>query len=154
MRILKIKLATILRIAFLLAFVQPFSVAIQAQTVDDPEDLRKIRILLAQKASLEAEVKELNRQKDAWQRQAREWRKLYEAEKDRADVVIGAQVDALKQSNAQLRLAQETLRQQIARDKEYIDRLERRVSSLKRQRLIFGVVGFAAGTAVGSRINF
>ncbi len=120
----------------------------------DPSDAAAIRTLIAEKQALQKENTELTKQVSAWQEQAANWQKLYESEKQRADVVQGERIEQLRTAYIETDKANALLKQQIEFDKDYIGRLESRIKSLKRQRLYMGVVGFGAGVAVGGRIRF
>lgn len=136
------------------------SQAFLAQDID-PEDAEAVRRIIARANMLEAKAAEEKAQKEAWQESAANWKKLYEAEKDRADRVQGGRVDDLNDALAAEREAHSLTKRQVVvyeeqrkADKDYITRLERDNRSLKKQRWWFGVGGFVAGTLVGGRVNF
>jgi len=129
-----------------------FSVTVPAQI--SPADAAKIRTLIAEKAALEKEKAELTRQLTFWKDGAKNWESLFLAEKHRADNVQAERIEELRKATVELKISTAVLRQQVLSDRQYIERLEGRVKSLKRQRLYTGIIGFATGTAFGSRLNF
>lgn len=133
---------TSLLIAFCcLLFVVFLSSVAFSQTIT-PADAAKIRKLEADKESLERRLADTEASRDRWKKSAGDWKSLAQSETDRADRVQAGRID---NRGAQITV----LERQSARDKVEIDRLNRRISSLKRQRWIVGAVSFAGGAATG-----
>ena len=128
----------------------------QPATAQDitPEDLKQLREIIAERDFYKAKAEVEQKLKKHWIGIAADWEELAAKERDRADRVQGGRIKDLERALAASKIESAVLRNQITRDQVYIKKLERRINSLKTQRLLFGAVGFVAGTAFGSRIKF
>lgn len=141
----------------LLIILPAFSFA-QAQDIK-PDDAEAIRKIIAERNFYKSQAEENANQRDEWKRSSAEWKTLYESEKSRSDTVQEDRITELKtallakdNAIADLSKANELYKQQINTDKAYIDSLEARNKSLKRQRWYFAGVGLTIGLVGGSRI--
>ena len=135
------------------------SCAAFAQTTNEPDsgsvtlsvdDVKQLRKLAAEREFYKRSFEESERQSSEWRRSAENWRKLYEAEKDRADRVQEGRVTELQKAVA-------AFKDQAEADRQRLGELEFRIRKLKSQRKWWFAAGAAVGVAGGvqiARINF
>ena len=128
------------------------SISAFAQLTSD--DAKTIRTLIAERDFYKESAENAVEQKEAWKRQVDEWKKLYEAEKSRADVTQGSRIeelqkviDNLNRSNAELFRANQIYLEQSRIDLDRMKSQDSKIASLKSQRKWYFLAGAGTGFA-------
>lgn len=100
--------------------------------------------MLANQAVESARAAAAERDRDGWKEQAAEWKGLYAAERDRAELLKSAGGDRREAQEA-TRFAFSILQTQHEEDKGEINLLRQENSSLRKSRVAWGVKGAAVG---------
>lgn len=135
-----------------------FAIPAFAQLTSD--DAKTIRTLLAERDFYKQASEDATDQKEAWKRQVDEWKKLYEAEKSRADVTQGSRIeelqkviDNLNKANGELFRANQIYLEQSRIDLDRMKSQDSKIASLKSQRKWYFVAGAGAGFLGGRQLK-
>lgn len=118
------------------------------------EDIKQVRILIADREAQKKRADEAERQSKEWQKSAADWQKHSEAETYRADVVQETRIKKLTDANTSLGKANFEFRQQSVADRQKIGELEADNIKLRASRRIYFALGAAGGAAVGGFVGY
>lgn len=109
------------------------------------DDIKVVRQIIADREFQRQRAENAEAQVAAVESSREGWRKLYEAEKLRADAVQGGRIDELQKANTELTAANRELHVQAAADKQKIGEQNAQILKLRSDRKWW----FGAGAVVG-----